>query len=133
MDWNAFLAKLEIERPMYRDRCGNPIPMGRWMDLSDDYHYKVLRKTPVGGVWEVSTVWLGIDHGFMGPPLIFETMVFEIAETNGWFGPYHESIGDHQYRYSTETQAIDGHWATVREARKRFLPIPSERPTMPPA
>lgn len=123
----------ELLGPMYRDRCGNPITIGRWMDLHDDYGYVVLRKTPVGGVWEVSTVWLGTDHNFLpgGVPLIFETMVFELAESHGYappFGPfggwsftYHEDVGE-QWRYSTEAQALEGHEVMVRLARQRFLP-----------
>jgi hypothetical protein len=110
--------------PMYRDRCGNPITMGRWMDLKWDHSYVVVGKTVVGS-WQVSTAWLGIDHNFLpgGVPKIFETMVFELAETQSWFGPYHASMfDDFQARYSTDRQAREGHEATVREVRKLFLP-----------
>jgi hypothetical protein len=119
------------DAPTFFDRCGNPIGMGRWMDLHHDISYKRVRWTHVGS-WEVSTVWLGIDHGFIGPPLIFETMVFEQAESNGYMGPalgldgggyvYHESFDEYTSRYSTEGQAIAGHEATVREVRPLFLP-----------
>lgn len=116
-------------RSMYYDRAGNPITVGRWMDLRADYGYAVLAKTVVGS-WEVSTVWLGHDHQFLhGPPIIFETMVFEIAESvmsNGWFPGfvYHEAMfDDFQARYSTEGQAFAGHEATVREVRQLFLPM----------
>src|SRR4051812_33772197 len=107
-----------VNRSLYYDRVGNPIPMGRGMDLHRDWSYTVLAKTIVGS-WEVSTVWLGIDHGFIGPPLIFETMVFEIAESNSFFFGasfvYHESMfDDFQARYTTQTQAYEGHEATVR-------------------
>jgi predicted cobalt transporter CbtA len=52
----------------------------------------------------VSTVWIGIDHRFGddGPPLIFETMVFNRAE--GWGELDCE-------RYSTEAEAVAGHAA----------------------
>ena len=53
----------------------------------------------------VSTVWLGLDHGFGmgGPPLIFETMIF------GDHG-----VSDHgQWRYSTEQAARQGHAEAV--------------------
>jgi hypothetical protein len=118
------------------DRCGNPITMGRWLDLNRDWSYKRVRETVVADVWRVSTVWLGIDHGFgWGPPLTFETMVFELAESHGYMPEvpawgllahaytFHESVMDDlQARYSTETQAVEGHEATVREARALFLP-----------
>jgi hypothetical protein len=107
----------------YHDRCGNPISIGRWIDLSEDFSYVVVQRTPVGGVWEVSTVWLGINYQWFGePPLIFETMIFEIAESYDLGFTYHESMLDFQARYSTEMQAHDGHWATVEVARTLFLP-----------
>jgi hypothetical protein len=122
-------------RPHFYDRCGNAITIGRWMDLHSDPSYQQVRWTPVAGVWEVSTIWLGSDHGlWIGPPVIFETMVFESAISHGYVEPqwgldeglhysYRENVFDHfQQRYSTETQAIEGHEATVREARALFLP-----------
>lgn len=54
---------------------------------------------------EVSTVWLGRNHNFgpVGPPIIFETMVF--GDVPGW-----DSQG---IRYSTEEQAMRGHLDVV--------------------
>jgi hypothetical protein len=48
---------------------------------------------------EVSTVWLGLDHGFgyTDRPLIFETMIFG--------GDYDEE----QWRYATLDEALEGH------------------------
>lgn len=51
------------------------------------------------GVVHISTVFLGIDHGFLpgGPPIVFETMIFE---------------GEHdqdQWRYVTWDEAVRGH------------------------
>jgi hypothetical protein len=107
----------------YYDRCGNKISFGRWIDFIEDHSYAVLGRTPVGGVWEVSTVWMGTNHQwFEGPPLIFETMIFEIAESNGPGYTYHETIFDYQARYTTEGQAREGHRSTVRALRKLFLP-----------
>ena len=86
----------------YYDRSGQPLDMMEWAQRVNDYAYKVIEKTLVRGRWEVSTVWLGLDHSFgHGPPLIFETMVFD------------QNAGDateHDVRrYSTEQQARDGH------------------------
>ena len=54
----------------------------------------------------VSTVYLGIDHNFgQGPPLIFETMIFDNAA---------DEFLSFQDRYATEEQAIAGHDAAVR-------------------
>jgi hypothetical protein len=56
----------------------------------------------------VSTVYLGLDHSFMGgPPMIFESMVFGPGASNDW----------DMRRYSTEEQAIKGHWEMVKEWR----------------
>jgi hypothetical protein len=55
----------------------------------------------------VSTVFLGIDHGFgEGPPLIFETMVFASER--------HLDERDCQ-RYSTESEAVTGHHEMVKK------------------
>jgi hypothetical protein len=59
----------------------------------------------------VSTVFLGLDHRHTifgeGPPLLFETMVFENGE------------GGHQERYSTWEEAEAGHNRIVVELRQR--------------
>jgi hypothetical protein len=53
----------------------------------------------------VSTVWLGIDHGFMGgDPLVFETMVF--SEHDPWTDIYMD-------RYSTWHEAVAGHQKAI--------------------
>ena|ERR1700722_16805221 len=50
------------------------------------------------GEVRVSTVFLGLDHSFnAGPPLLFETMIFEGA---------HDL---YQERYSTWDEAVEGH------------------------
>lgn len=55
----------------------------------------------VGDAW-VSTVWLGIDHGFgYGAPILFETMVFG-GEFDEWC-----------LRYQTRAEALDGHRRVV--------------------
>lgn len=70
------------------------------------------------GPLEISTVWLGIDHGHgHGPPLIFETMIF---------GP---DVCELAARYSTWEDAAAGHaslvgWLRVR-APIRTLPAGS--------
>jgi hypothetical protein len=48
---------------------------GRW--LQADRKKRVIKQEIVGEYW-VSTVFLGLDHQFGdGPPLLFETMVFD--------------------------------------------------------
>lgn len=62
------------------DRQGKPLTMDEWakqMGAKTDLR-RVARSTLTDGK-VVSTVWLGLDHNFSrsGPPLIFETMVFD--------------------------------------------------------
>jgi hypothetical protein len=58
------------------------------------------------GQIEISTVFLGIDHQWReGPPILFETMVFENGEA-----------GDCA-RYSTWEEAEDGHREIVERIR----------------
>jgi hypothetical protein len=71
--------------------------------FGDDKNRRVA-KTTIGNV-EVSTVFLGLDHGFSqhDVPIVFETMVFN--------GPFD---GDME-RYATWQQAVDGHVAMVNK------------------
>jgi hypothetical protein len=79
------------------DRQGNPIDTFEWSRLRKNGGF-IVKKTKVGDV-EVSTVWLGLDHGYGEghKPVIFETLVF-----GGEFG----GDGD---RYCTEDEANAGH------------------------
>jgi hypothetical protein len=58
----------------------------------------------------VSTVWLGLEHGFMGgEPLVFETMIFSEHEPR-----------THIYldRYSSWDKAVQGHEEAIEWVRK---------------
>jgi hypothetical protein len=65
-----------------------------WFETADR---QVARDLTAGGA-EVSTVFLGLDHSWTGPPpILFETMVFG--------GP----LSDDQDRYATWDEAVAGH------------------------
>lgn len=90
----------------YYDRDGKPITMRRWVDLSNDLAYCNVRMTAVNDEVSVSTIWLGLDHGFgSSTPVIFETMVFG--------GPLDQQME----RYSTLIAAEAGHERWVAAAR----------------
>lgn len=76
-----------------------------WFGTAD----RVVFQTEVGAS-VVSTVFLGLDHRFVGkgPPLIFETMIFTDGECE-----------DFQERCSTWLEAEAQHAAAVEEWRKR--------------
>lgn len=92
----------------FYDRQGVEISMERYAQLHIDFDYKVLKQddvlTPDGDMYWVSTVWLGMNHNYFdkGPPLIFETMVFE----DGMSDVYCD-------RYPTERSAREGHALVV--------------------
>lgn len=99
------------------DKEGRPIDtrtLGRlWMDRD----YKVIAQedvlTPNGDMLWVSTVWLGIDHGWgeSKVPIIFETMVFG----EGLADKYCE-------RYATEAQSKTGHERVVAALKAGYDP-----------
>lgn len=94
----------------YFDRQGNAIDLMTWGRLHNDDDYKrvALNEFPDGT--SVSTVWLGLNHGFTpdSPLLIFETVVF-----GGDLVPFDQEME----RYTTEAQAIAGHDQRVARIR----------------
>lgn len=76
------------------------VEWSKWLEGSRGK--RTVKFTEKDGV-RVSTVFLGLDHSFCGgPPLLFETLVFE--------GPHD---GDME-RYVTWDEAIKGHEAMVK-------------------
>ena len=72
---------MERDWPRFYDKEGRPIDTATFSRLASDLNYRVIDQedvlTQTGDTFWVSTVWLGIDHGFMSPaPIIFETMIF---------------------------------------------------------
>lgn len=95
---------------MFYDREGNEMSLDEWADsfmLRHTPEYKQVAFEDMGEA-RISTVWLGANHNMtgVGPPLIFETMIFG--------GPHDRWT----QRYSTETAALAGHdqvMAALRE------------------
>jgi hypothetical protein len=99
----------------YYGRDGMPITLEQWATRTEETK-RVAQDdvaTPGGRLLWVSTVWLGIDMGFnYGPPLIFETMVFE-----------HGAADELCHRYATEDDALAGHAEIVHAAREGLLDV----------
>lgn len=75
----------------------------RWMESDTDFSKRRIARTEVNG-YEVSTVFLGLDHAFRGEaPMIFETMVFGEGEMSG-----------KMERYSTLDEAKTGHKVMIK-------------------
>lgn len=86
------------------NKQGELISFAEWCALFDDTSYRVVKKTELGEDRFVSTVWLGLDHGFGGELQIFETMDFPGQEI--------------QERYATLEEAAAGHDAVVATIEK---------------
>lgn len=79
----------------------------RWMETND----KRVAEDTIGPYW-VSTVFLGIDHGFFGRLLVFETMVFDRSTEEPRSAP-----DLYQDRYETWDEAVAGHAEAVALVR----------------
>lgn len=80
---------------------------GQWMQSAD-------RRVAfdIIGEQEVSTVFLGLDHQWgIGPPLLFETMVFAFGS----------SLDERCERYATWADALTGHDGIVGELRASIV------------
>lgn len=69
----------------------------RWYERVD--RERQIARTDLAGGGYVSTVFLGIDHGWgEGDPVLWETMVFDTPDGD-----------DHQERYTSREDALAGH------------------------
>ena len=84
--------------------CHNILEWGRFLE-SDD---RIVAGAGNDDLF-VSTVFLGIDHGFGGPPLLFETMVFRDGH----------GTDDYTERYSSWKAAEAGHKRICAKVFKR--------------
>lgn len=84
---------------------GQPLTLKEFCSQIEDPKARRVAEDWIGPRW-VSTVWLGIDHGFgmAGPPLIFETMVFDGNPEQGA-----QAVEDFTQRYPTREAAEEGH------------------------
>jgi hypothetical protein len=81
-----------------------------WSKMFENVDNRTVAKTEVAAGIVVSTVFLGLDHQIgEGPPLLFETMVFNDYGDDG-----------QQYRYSTWDEAEAGHKKTVAICKARL-------------
>lgn len=109
----------------YFDRSGKPlVNTVAWAKLAEDPKYKRVKQTLIVGkgyeYW-ISTVWLGLNHNFgLGPPLIFETMVF--AKPDSMDDSMDVTDGEWMDRYSTEAQAVKGHKKMVERVLAHLPP-----------
>jgi len=103
---------------LYFDKNGVEISMQEMAALRANEEYSTIRRTVLPNGSLVSTVWLGIDHGYQSPvPIVFETMSFKRGESGeiDWGGV-------HSNRYATEEEAIKGHEEIVKLMMEEIPP-----------
>ena len=127
---------------LFYDRQGKPITVEKANGLLGDIDYKRLAVTKIGP-YVVSTVWLGVDHGYTrpGPPVIFETMVFAAWEWDRLndVDAVVESGDDERrgladidcHRYCTEGEARTGHEEVCTLIRATYQPIDEHEEEQP--
>lgn len=96
------------------DANGNPIAapdVPTWAKWFETAQRQVALTKVEPGVVEVSTVFLGLDHGFgSGPPVLWETMIF---------GGSHDG---YRNRYGSRAAAVEGHKLAVEIAEGKRQP-----------
>jgi hypothetical protein len=122
--------------PMYFYPDGKPIVSDgllddtmKWALLFEETKYRIVGKTKTLWGEKLSTMWLGMDHGFgCGQPLIFETMLFapvrgkrhrygeietdcerRTREANEAYTTKHFPHDQLQLRYASKNEAEDMH------------------------
>lgn len=83
---------------LYFDKQGKEISRERYSELFENPSYRVIGRTLCVNGAEVSTIWLGLNHGVGSVPELFETMTALKGET--W---------DDCKRYGSEDEAREGH------------------------
>ena len=93
-----------------------PATLEEWAKMFEETSSRLVARAHIARPSEitVSTVFLGIDHGFGGPPLLFETMIFG-GRHDGW-----------TRRYATWAQAEAGHQDAVKVATRMLVEEPDE-------
>jgi hypothetical protein len=93
------------------DDEGNPVKepnlliASQWFEDSQNDNRRIVAVTEIPGInAQLSTVFLALDHGFRGQPMLYESL---------WFGGPNDG---EMRRYSTKEEALEGHKELLREA-----------------
>lgn len=95
----------------YADYYGLPITLNQW-SLSRELGDPNIEKDRING-YRISTVWLGLNHGWGDCLQIFETMIFEDTENGDC------AFDTYQERYSTLEEAREGHQRACKFVREK--------------
>jgi len=102
----------------------DPVPVHdlmEWSRFFENAEARRVAQTSIHGLW-VSTVFLGLDHGWSGgQPILFETMIFrdeKHAPPEIYFEQIQNWAHDYQMRYATWDEAVRGHETVVTTIRE---------------
>jgi hypothetical protein len=101
--------------------CGDLLEWAWWFENAD----RTIARTRVGPI-EVSTVFLGLDHGFRGRVQLFETMCFGAQDKMVKIGKrarLMRSDLNYQDRYETWDEAEKGHQRAIEWAKAELTKI----------
>lgn len=92
------------------EHAGNPVPepdLDKWVEFFANREARRVAATELPGDVLVSTIFLGLDHGWgEGPPVLWETLVFG-GDLDGTMD-----------RYTSKEAALAGHECMVEAARR---------------
>jgi len=106
--WGAAPDAMNLYYMLDADRVPVPCDLATWLGWMETAD-RTVKKTNLGDVIDVSTVFLGLNHNFggVGLPLLFETMVFRYPSREGRLCA----------QYPTWAAAVAGHAEVVRHLR----------------
>ncbi len=110
--------------------CSEEEGLRRWVQWMEDHRSeRIVAEDKIDPYW-ISTVFLGLDQQFSpGPPLLFETMIFERNESTCLLIDGNIQLIDHvhsdldhlRWRYSTWEEAEQGHRNVAAMVKRALL------------
>jgi hypothetical protein len=105
-----------------------PCTVDEWSRSYQDFEKnKRIELTAEFGLYSLSTVFLGLDHGFADKKLLFESLLsvhIPIVSQSGNIVTYGHSLGGYydgyMDRYETYKEAVEGHKKILRELQEHL-------------
>ena len=103
-------------------RCPDVLKWGKWFEASFQNECRIVAKTKVGRK-RVSTVFLGLDHSFMGKGelLLFETMIFTPTKAKHLLKMGIKEKGELYARIDTWENAEKLHKKCVKQLKRKYV------------
>lgn len=90
-----------------------PVHWARWFEEATTTRRRFVETTILGDGTRISTIFIGINQNWteIGPPMVFETMIF-------YGGEFADDMG--QWRHATWDRALSFHRHLVEDMKDRF-------------